>query len=229
MENNNETKLKEIIKAFYDAKFLDDVILIGSWCLTFYKLIFDNFLPQVRTTDIDFYVPNIKKANATNVSSSLKEINYDHIKDLLTNKSKFISPDGFEIEFLAKLNRDNVSTIQIGSSSIFAESLSCVDIFSLNYVECSYYGYSLKVASPSAFVIQKILINEKRGAKKEKDIIAIKYVIDFIAISNKYRKDFNSLYNTLPKKWKNKIMLFAKKENIYLPLNNAYQTINKKL
>lgn len=99
MENNNESKLKEIIKTFSDAGFLDDVILVGSWCLTFYKLIFDNFLPQVRTTDIDFYVPNIKKANADNVSSLLKEINYDHMKDSLTNKSRFVSPDGFEIEF----------------------------------------------------------------------------------------------------------------------------------
>lgn len=220
MENNNESKLKEIIKTFSDAGFLDDVILVGSWCLTFYKLIFDNFLPQVRTTDIDFYVPNIKKANADKVSSLLKEINYDHIKDSLTNKSRFVSPDGFEIEFLAKLSRSNVSCIQIGSSSIFAESLSYIDIFSLNYVECCYYGYSIKVASPSAFVIQKILINDKRGNKKEKDVVAIKNVLEFITIANKYKEEFKELYSKLPKKWKNKILSFAKSENIFLPLND---------
>ncbi len=36
----------------------------------------------------------------------------------MTNKSRFVSPDGFEVEFLAKLNRDGFSCVRLGSSGI---------------------------------------------------------------------------------------------------------------
>lgn len=99
MAIENESKLNEVIKAFSDAGFIDDVVLIGSWCLSFYNEIFEGFMPSVRTTDIDFYVPDSKRANASALSDSLQAINYDHFQDCLTNKSRFVSPDGFEIEF----------------------------------------------------------------------------------------------------------------------------------
>lgn len=35
MAIENENKLNEVIKAFADAGFIDDVVLIGSWCLGF--------------------------------------------------------------------------------------------------------------------------------------------------------------------------------------------------
>ena len=56
MAVENENKLSEIIQAFADAGFINDVILIGSWCLSFYAEVFEGFVPSVRTTDIDFYV-----------------------------------------------------------------------------------------------------------------------------------------------------------------------------
>ena len=85
MAIDNEGKLYQIIKAFSDAGFLKDVILIGSWCLSFYVDIFENFVPSIRTTDIDFYIPDSKRANASGVSGYLKEINYDHFQDTMTS------------------------------------------------------------------------------------------------------------------------------------------------
>lgn len=41
MAIENENKLNEVIKAFADAGFIDDVVLIGSWCLGFYAEIFE--------------------------------------------------------------------------------------------------------------------------------------------------------------------------------------------
>ena len=45
MAIENENKLNEVIKAFADAGFIDDVVLIGSWCLGFYAEIFEGFTP----------------------------------------------------------------------------------------------------------------------------------------------------------------------------------------
>ena len=105
-------------------------------------------MPSVRTTDIDFYVPDSKRANAAGLSERLKSINY---------------------EFLAKLNREGLSCVRLGSSGVFAESLSYVELFGSNYIEVKRNGILVKVASPSAFAIQKILINDRRGNKAEKD------------------------------------------------------------
>lgn len=74
--NENETKLVEIMKVLNNEGVLNNVILIGSWCLLFYKYIFEDFSPLVRTTDIDFYVPNVKAIKEkNNLVKSLKVIN----------------------------------------------------------------------------------------------------------------------------------------------------------
>ena len=92
----NEKQLKEILTVLSNEGILKNVILIGSWCLLFYKYIFDNFEPTVKTTDLDFYVPDVKSVKeGSGLINSLKEINYDVVHDTLTHKSTFISPDGF--------------------------------------------------------------------------------------------------------------------------------------
>jgi hypothetical protein len=48
MAVENENKLNEIIQAFADAGFINDVILIGSWRLSFYVEVFEGFVPSVR-------------------------------------------------------------------------------------------------------------------------------------------------------------------------------------
>ncbi|MBO4737575.1 MAG: hypothetical protein J5627_03985 [Bacilli bacterium] len=218
MATENKNKLNEIVQAFADAGFIDDVVLIGSWCLDFYTDIFEGFIPSVRTTDIDFYVPDSKKANASSLSEKLRMINYDHFQDSMTGKSRFVSPEGFEIEFLAKLNRNGLSCVRIGSSGIFAELLSYVDIYGSNYIEVVRDGIKVKVASPSAFVIQKILINGRRGQKAEKDAEAIRYVSLFIGSSPKSLQEFRELYTKLPLKWRKVIDEFAKSHGLKLPL-----------
>lgn len=217
MAIENENKLDEVIKAFADCGFIDDVILIGSWCLGFYAEIFEGFAPTVRTTDIDFYVPNSKRASASLLSEQLRAINYDHFQDSMTNKSRFVSPEGFEIEFLAKLNKEGLACVRLGSSGIFAESLSYVDIFGSNYIEMMRGGIKVKIASPAAFTIQKILINERRGAKAEKDAQAIDYVLRFIGASHKSSSEFYELFDKLPKKWKKAVENYALRRRIDLP------------
>ena len=217
MAIENERKLDEVIKAFADAGIIDDVVLIGSWCLGFYAGLFNGFTPNVRTTDIDFYVPESKRMNASSLSGCLRAINYDHFQDSMTSKSRFVSPDGFEIEFLAKLNRDGLSCVRLGASGVFAESLSYVDIFGTNYIEIQRNGIAVKVASPSAFVIQKILINDRRGAKAEKDAQAVDYVLSFICASHKSGIEFYELFDKLPRKWKKTIEEYIKKRQVNMP------------
>lgn len=213
----NENELKKILSLLSKEGILNNVILIGSWCLLFYKHIFTNFEPTVRTTDIDFYVPDPKAIKEKNgLINSLKNINYDVVHDTLTNKSTFISPDGFELEFLTKLNRDQLACVKLGNTNVYAESLSYVEIFSGNYIEIDYDRINIKLASPASYILQKLLINEDRKEKKEKDIESIKNVLAFVRASKKYMEELKTLYESLPKKWKKKIDSTTSKNNIVL-------------
>lgn len=209
--------LKNILNILDKEGMLKDVIIIGSWSLFFYKKIFLDFEPLIRTSDIDFYIPNAKLVKEkNNVISSLKEINFDLVKDTLTNKTKFISPDGFEIEFLTRLNKEGLSCVKIGNTGLFAESLSYVDIFTGNFVEVDFDGLIVRVASPSSYVLQKLIINSKRVMKSEKDLESIEYVLNFIKMSPKSHFELLTLYNSLPKSWQKKINQISRNNNINL-------------
>ena len=212
---NNESHFYEILKVLDQSGVLKDMVLIGSWCELFYKQVFLDFEPSIRTTDLDFYIPDAKRVKQNGeIVSSLKELNYEIVYDCLTNKTRFISPDGFELEFLTKLTRGNLKCIKIGNTGIFAETLPYVDIFTGNYIEVKMNGLMVKVASPASYVLQKLLINEERKIKAEKDIQSIKRILVFIKASPKSIKELNELFVSLPKKWQRKINKVVDENNI---------------
>ena len=101
--NKEEKYLNELLEILNSNKILPNVILIGSWCLFFYKNIFNNFTPILRTIDIDFYVPDVKRIKDENgLINKLKIIKYDMMVDTLANKTKFIcSTSGIETLYLS--------------------------------------------------------------------------------------------------------------------------------
>jgi len=119
-----EDKLLSIIKAFSESQILDNIIIIGSWVTYFYVKIFDGFIPSIRTLDFDCYLPKTKNIKVIkNVNETLKPINFDQIFDSGTEKSKFISPVGFEIEFITKLKRDQNQIVKVDSLGVNAEQI----------------------------------------------------------------------------------------------------------
>ena len=61
MENREQTGLLlRILQRFSKAGVLDQCMLIGSWCLYFYRFEFKKayLLSAVRTMDVDFLIPH---------------------------------------------------------------------------------------------------------------------------------------------------------------------------
>jgi len=181
---NNEERLKELLSILDKADVLKDVIVIGSWALYLYEKRFNNFSANIRTIDLDFYIPNVKKVNQKiSLIEELEKHHYYIDTDRLTNKSKFKSPDGFELEFLTKLSRSEENAIEVGNTDIYAETLSYIDIFTNNYIEINFNGIVVKTASPSSYILQKLIINEKRTDKELKTLFLSKtYYFIYIKI-----------------------------------------------
>lgn len=214
----NQDKMLDIIKALNQTGLLNHLILIGSWTMFFYKEIFPNFTPTIRTTDLDFYVPHAKTSieNGSTIKA-LKEIRYEMRNDILTNRTTFISADGFELEFLTNLNRKQLDCVKIGNTDIYAESLPYLDIFIPNYVEVAYQGIKIKIASPASFVLQKFLINSERDkSKKQKDLEAALLVFSYIKDDPKYLKELKDVFLKLSKKQRNRVLKVASANSIDL-------------
>ena len=63
---------------------------------------------------------------------------------------------------------------------VTAQALRHLDILSGNTVSLECLGHIVTVPTPEAYVVHKMVINEERGAKAEKDAAAIEHLIAFL-------------------------------------------------
>ena len=63
-------KAKEVLELLQKQGILKDLVLIGSWCCHFYIPYFGrkNYLPTIKTIDIDLLIPNPKRLKSKPVS-----------------------------------------------------------------------------------------------------------------------------------------------------------------
>ena len=110
------------------------------------------------------------------------------------------------------------SVVRVPGMAIGAEALPKMAPIGWNYVEVQWEGMTIRVASPSSFIIQKLLINDERKPewKREKDLEAIKYVLTYVKASRKYYEELCASINLAPRKWKKIIIETAKKNLIDL-------------
>ena len=79
MEKNQYKLCLEVLKRMDADGILSDVILIGSWCMVFYKKYFlgHDYAPSIRTRDIDFLVPKPCVIRAkTDLAESMKDLGF---------------------------------------------------------------------------------------------------------------------------------------------------------
>lgn len=81
MEKKQSDLCLEILRRFHKEGILDDLILIGSWCIYFYKGYFNNvpYIDQatIRTRDIDFLVDVPSKIRqSVNIPEILKYLGF---------------------------------------------------------------------------------------------------------------------------------------------------------
>ena len=213
-----ENEMYNVLNALHEADALKDIIITGWWAMYFYKLIFNDFIPRVETTDLDLYLPNPKKASGNDLPAKLSKYSYIRHNDYITGKTMFLSDEGFSIEFLTLPDRTMSPTIKVKGLNVVAEALPKMAPAGWHYVQIEYNGLIINIVSPVSFVLQKLLINEERKPenKKEKDIDAVKYVLAYVKASHKYSEELKQSLQDYPKKWKKAIFETAKKYNITL-------------
>jgi hypothetical protein len=96
MEENYEL-LAKVLNELQHQEVLSELVLVGSWCQYYYKILFNGApeVPLVRTVDVDFLVPNpvprFKKS--VNAPSLLNSLGFDNDFDYGTGLVKYVHPD----------------------------------------------------------------------------------------------------------------------------------------
>ena len=75
------------LDALHKSGVFEDIILIGSWCLHFYRVYFNNApeIPAVRTMDIDFLIPNPAKIHKDiNIPEILRTLDFTPTHSYIT-------------------------------------------------------------------------------------------------------------------------------------------------
>ena len=215
--------LLKIIKILNELNLYKNVILIGSWVEYFYSDLIENYQSQFVTQDIDFLIQRPVKAG-NGFISEMKKIGFEYSEDYITHKSKFYK-DNIEVEFLTNLTRDQMHICSISTMGINAESLSSLDILLNNTILVHEDDLCIKIPSPSAYCIHKLLINPKRvDWKKQKDIDSIILIFSRMLQANVYLDDTKRIFNNLSKKQQDNVIKVVEKYNIiefYKIINNT--------
>lgn len=208
MYNDIQT-LRQIIRIINALHLEHTVILIGSWAEYFYQNLFSQYYSSFRTTDTDFLIKR-PVSGGKGFVKAMQEAGFTYDEDPYSGKSRFFK-NGIEVEFLTNLTRNYAAIYRIRDLDINAECLKYMNIVIANTISYQFSdGDIVLIPDPSAYIIQKALINnDRKPDKAKKDVSAIRGLLLAITEEKRYDKEFLRIFNGLSRKEKRLVEAFA--------------------
>ena len=203
--------LSNVLQKLQDAGVLNCLILVGSWCQYYYRILFDNTpdIPLIRTTDIDFLVPNPPKTKKNiDIGQLLNSLGFDNDFDYSTGIIKYVHPD-LEIQFITpERGRGRDKAYDIKQLQIKAEGIRYLGLLQDNSFTMKHEDITLRIPEPEAYVLQKILVSRKRTNKdkREKDLDAALSIGELCLQDHRRKRSMKVIFNNLPKTWQKEIL-----------------------
>ena len=197
------------------AGVLSEIILIGGWCPVVYKEYFGNpvEISMQRTADLDFLIPRpLQLKQDVDVSLIFHGLGFDRKVSLLDGYEKYVHPD-LEIEFLTpERGRGQDKPYTIDQLHISAQGLRYLDFIQSHSIKMSYKGISLNVPEPTAYVLHKFIISDRRkkSSKREKDIETACQLGVYLLEHENQRHKMREMFSHMPEKWKRELLRIVK-------------------
>ena len=206
-------------------------MLIGSWCLYFYRIEFgkSDQIQAVRTLDLDFLIPaNRKISKEIDVPEILKQMGFIPTFNRSTSLIVYDHPD-LRIEFLIpELGRGHNHPQTIEKLHIKAQGLRYLNLLA-DYPRIMSDGeLYVKVPEPAIYALHKLIISTRRRniAKRDKDLDTAVNLLDFLYTRPNEVNRMNSILRTLPTKWVKTILSVSEKH--FPRLNETASAFEKK-
>lgn len=212
MEKKQSELCIEILKRFHKAGVLKEVILIGSWCVYFYKDYFSNVSHISRTTiktrDIDFLIDSPAKIQQkVNIPELLEDLGFVTIFKGNKGYIKLDHPD-LILEFLVpERGKGTDKPVPLPKLGMNAVALRFLNFLSDKTIQVKVKNFYVTLPHPANFALHKLIIfRRRRNANK-----AVKdrnTAIDILkALVKKGDKAIiQNTFNDIPGKWQKKII-----------------------
>jgi hypothetical protein len=163
--------LWQVLRRFQSAGILDGLILIGSWCLYFYRVQLGPFgdLPAVRTLDVDFLIPRPPRSQKeADVPAILEGFGFTPTHHGMSGLVVYDHPE-LRLEFLIpELGRGTSGPVKIPNLHVNAQGIRFLNFLSDHTIVVDYQGVKVRIPEPAAFALHKLIVSSRR-TKKEKN------------------------------------------------------------
>jgi hypothetical protein len=200
----------EVLRRLNKVGVLKNAMIIGSWCIPFYREYFaeTNYKPSLKTRDIDFLIPlPAKFQRSTDIPNLLKDLGFI---------VGFKGPAGYImlehpsliVEFLVPEKGKGLDKpYPLPQLGVNAQTLRFLSFLTHSRISLEIEGIPVTMPHPANFALHKLLILERRTTpdKMQKDIDAAKKILKAlveIGDSASIKRAFESA----PKRWQKKMM-----------------------
>lgn len=212
MEKKQSDLCLEILRRFHNAGILNNFILIGSWCIYFYKEYFYNipFIDQttIKTRDIDFLIDNPAGIRQeVNIPALLKDLGFVTMFKGAKGYIKLDHPD-LVLEFLVpEKGRGIDKPVHLPKLGMNAVALRFLSFLSANTIKVKVEDFYVTLPHPANFALHKSIIFQRR-LKEEKAVKDRNTAIEILkALINKGESAvIKQVFNSIPQKWQNRVI-----------------------
>lgn len=198
--------LLDLLRAFEREGVLRHLMLIGSWCLFFYRSALPNAeeLPTVRTLDADFLIPRPRGlARDVDVPALLTAAGFVPTFHRASQWVVYDHPE-LRVEFLTpELGRGSDHADAVKTWHVTAQRLRYLQLLGEHPRRIVYRGVPLCVPEPAAYALHKLIVSARRAAdaKRRKDLEAAVAVLDYIYAHPVELVAMRTVLRRVPKGW----------------------------
>jgi hypothetical protein len=215
-ENDAQVELcLEVLRRLDHAGVLKDVVLVGSWCIHFYR----EGLPgkwvvgPIRTEDMDILIPTPVR---TQVKVDLAELlaDLDFVKVIRGDGYTRLNGPNLTMDFLVpERGRGSDGPFRVPLLGITAQPLRFLDFVIEDTVFVNVEGVKIRLPHPHRFGLHKLIVSERRP-NKDKAAHDREQGVDVLmeAKSSGEGEKVKALFDSLPKGWRS-IILKALRKN----------------
>lgn len=224
MEKNQYNLCIEVLKRLEKAGILKDVILIGSWCIPFYKDYFGSvkYSATIKTRDIDFLVPTPSRTKTkADIPKLLKDLGF--IVGFKGSEGYIqLEHSDLIIEFLVpEKGRGLDKPYQLPQFGLNAQALRFLDLLMQDTIRVNMEGIEVNLPHPANFALHKLIIFRRR-TKEEKIIKDRNAAMEILRalITKGETVTIKHVLNSMIPKWQKKVIkgLEEAKENDIIDL-----------
>lgn len=210
MEKKQYELCLEVLRRLSRVRVLNNIVLIGSWCIPFYKEYFAKakYVPSIKTRDIDFLIPvpsRIKKK--VDIPKLVKDLGF---------VIGFKGPQGYIrlehpklfIEFLVPEKGEGTDKpYPLPKLGVNAVALRFLNFLSDNTINVKVEDFYLTLPHPANFSLHKLIVFQRR-IRKDKAIKDRNIAIRILkALINRGEGNIiNEVFDSVPQKWQKKIV-----------------------